>query len=257
VAGQTARLVVPILEAGKEITPPATVRETRMDRTAAVASVHIARKDIARKGDVLRSPAIVLLVAVVAVDQAVKWWAWRHTDTACINFGGDIFVNATISRWYANPVSGAVLDLLGAGLLMAATAFLVHRRRPVVVLVMGALTIGGWASNLVDRLGLHYWTAPGSVRGAVDFIHLGEVYFNVADVFIMVGTLVLAVALCATSHSPTTVSAAPRRYRPRRAREWLSGIATVTCLVAAVTVGAADYGGITVPGAVTSEAAGR
>jgi lipoprotein signal peptidase len=228
-----------------------------MDRTAAVASVHIARKDIARKRDVLRSPAIVLLVAVVAVDQSVKWWAWRHTDTACINFGGDIFVNATISRWYANPVSGAVLDLLGAGLLMAATAFLVHRRRPVVVLVMGALTIGGWASNLVDRLGLHYWTAPGSVRGAVDFIPFGDIYFNVADVFIMVGTLPLAVALCATSRSATTISAAPRRCRPRRAREWLSGIATVTCVVAAVTVGAADYGGITVPGAVTSEAAGR
>jgi lipoprotein signal peptidase len=228
-----------------------------MDRTAAVASVHIARKDIAWKGDVLRSPAIVLLVAVVAVDQSVKWWAWRHTDTACINFGGDIFVNATISRWYANPVSGAVLDLLGAGLLMAATAFLVHRRRPVVVLVMGALTIGGWASNLVDRLGLHYWTAPGSVRGAVDFIPFGDIYFNVADVFILVGTLPLAVALCATSNWATTVSAAPRTYRPRRARVWLSGIATLTCLVAAVTVGAADYGGITVPGTVTSEAAGR
>jgi lipoprotein signal peptidase len=228
-----------------------------MDRTAAVASVHIARKAIARKRDVLRSPAIVLLVAVIAVDQAVKWWAWRHTDTACINFGGDIFVNATISRWYANPVSGAVLDLLGFGFLLAATAFLVHRRRPVVVLVLGALTIGGWASNLGDRLGLHYWTAPGSVRGAVDFIPFGDIYFNVADVFIMVGTLPLAVALCATSRSATTVSAAPRRYRPRRARGWLPGIATVTCLVAVVTVGAANYGGITVPGRVTSEAAGR
>ncbi|MDT7797525.1 MAG: signal peptidase [Actinomycetota bacterium] len=227
-----------------------------MDLTAAVATVHIERKDIARKNDVRRSWAIVLLVAVIAVDQAVKWWAWRHIDTARINFGGDIFVNATISRWYANPVSGAVLDLLGFGFLLAATAFLVHRRHPVV-LVMGAFTIGGWASNLVDRLGLHYWTAPGSVRGAVDFIQFGNIYFNVADVFIMVGTLPLAVALYATSRSASTVSAARRRYRPRRARGWLSGGAIVTCLVAVVTVGAANYGGITVPGTVTSEAAGR
>jgi len=36
--------------------------------------------------------------------------------------------------------------------------------------VPGALVIGGWSSNLLDRLGMHYWTAPGSVRGAVDFI---------------------------------------------------------------------------------------
>ena len=226
-----------------------------MDRTAAVATVHIGQKNIARRADVRRSWAIVLLVAVIAVDQAVKWWAWRHTDTARINFGGDIFVNATISRWYANPVSGAVLDLLDFGLLMAATAFLLRRRHPVV-LVMGALTIGGWASNLVDRLGLHYWTAPGSVRGAVDFIQFGNICFNVADVFIMVGTLPLAVALCATSRSAATVSAAPRTY-PLRTRGRLPGIATVTCLVAAVTVGAANYGGITEPSTVISEAAGR
>jgi lipoprotein signal peptidase len=228
-----------------------------MDRTAAVATVHTARWDVVRKADVPRARAIGLLVAVIALDQAVKWWAWRHTGTARINFGGDIFVNATISQWYANPVSGAVLDLLDFGLLTAAIAFLVHRRRPVVVLVVGAFTIGGWASNLMDRLGLHYWTAPGSVRGAVDFIPLGNICFNVADVFILVGTLPLVVALWATSRSATTVSAAPRAYRPRRARGWPAGIATATCVVAVVTVGAADYGGITVPDAVTSEAAAR
>lgn len=220
-----------------------------MYRTAAVTTVHIARKD-----DVLRTMAIALLGSVIVVDQVAKWWAWRHTATAHINFGGNIFVNSTISRWYTSPVSGALLDLLGFGLLMSATAFLLHRRRPVVVLVAGTLTIGGWISNLVDRLGMHYWTAPGSVRGAVDFIHLGNIYYNVADVFIVFGTLVLAVAVCATGSS---VSALPKTYRPRRARGWAPTIAAATCLVAAVTIGAANYGGITVPSTSASEAAIR
>jgi lipoprotein signal peptidase len=213
-----------------------------MDRTASVSTVHIARTD-----DVLRKMAIALLVAVIAVDQVVKWWAWRHTATAHINFGGNAFVNATISRWYASPVSGALLDLLSFGLLTAAAAFLLHRRRPVVVLVAGTLMIGGWISNLVDRLGMHYWTAPGSVRGAVDFIHFGEIYYNVADVFIVFGTLLLVVSVCATSWSATTVSVAPRTYRPLRSRGRLSAIATVTCLVVAIAIGAAHYGGITEP----------
>lgn len=223
-----------------------------MDRTAFVPTVHIAQKD-----DVRRSAAIALLVAAIVVDQVVKWWAWRHTATARINFGGNIFVNTTISRWYAGPVSGALLDLLGFGVLMAATAFLLHRRRSLVVLVAGTLTLGGWLSNLVDRLGLHYWTAPGSVRGAVDFIHLGDIYYNVADVFIVFGTLLLAAGVCATRWSATNVPAARRTYRPRRARGWLSTIAAVTCLVAVVTIGAANYGGITVPSTPVSEAATR
>jgi lipoprotein signal peptidase len=50
------------------------------------------------------------------------------------------------------------------------------------------LMIGGWSSNLLDRLGMHQWTAPRSARGAVDFIPLGSVFFNVADLFIVVGT---------------------------------------------------------------------
>ena len=44
---------------------------------------------------------------------------------------------------------------------------------------------GGWGSNLLDRLGIHYWTAPNSVCGAVDFIDIGGYYYNVADFFII------------------------------------------------------------------------
>ena len=49
-------------------------------------------------------------------------------------------------------------------------------------------------SNLLDRLKLHDWTAPGSSRGAVDFLPSGGVTGNLADFWIAVGAGVLVVA---------------------------------------------------------------
>jgi lipoprotein signal peptidase len=128
---------------------------------------------------------LALLVAVVALDQAAKWWAWRHFSWTRINSGGDALVGRMVGAWYAHPVTGALLDLLDVGLLSIAVSVLARWRSPGAVHVAGALMIGGWGSNLLDRLGLHYWTAPGSVRGAVDFIHIGKHYYNVADFFII------------------------------------------------------------------------
>lgn len=78
-------------------------------------------------------------------------------------------------------MTGALLDLLDFGLLSVAVSVLVLRRLPPVVGVSGSLMFGGWVSNLLDRLGIHYFTAPGSVRGAVDFIRIGHHYGNVGD----------------------------------------------------------------------------
>ncbi len=127
---------------------------------------------------------LALIVAVAVVDQAAKWWAWRHVPWTKINSGGDVLVGPTVGGWYAAG-HGALLDLLDVGLLGIALALLARCRVPAAVSVPGALMIGGWCSNLLDRLGAHYWTAPGSVRGVVDFIHLGGHYYNVADFFIM------------------------------------------------------------------------
>jgi lipoprotein signal peptidase len=66
------------------------------------------------------------------------------------------------------------------------------------------MMIGGWSSNLLDRLGMHYMTAPGSGRGAVDFIPLGLHHYNVADFFIVLGT-------------PLFILAVSARYLERRA----------------------------------------
>jgi lipoprotein signal peptidase len=125
------------------------------------------------------------LIVVVVLDQAVKWWAWRHVSWTRINSGGDVLVGRRIGAWYADPVTGALLDLVDFGLLSAAAWVLARCRAPAAVVVPAALMTGGWVSNLLDRLGIHYWTAPGSVRGVVDFIHIGGHYYNVADFFII------------------------------------------------------------------------
>jgi lipoprotein signal peptidase len=204
--------------------------------------------DDAQRRLVHRPAMLALLGAVIVVDQIGKWWAWRHAPLVKINYGGNIFVGDVISRWYADPTTGALLDLMDFGLLSAAAFVLIRRRPPAIVLVPGGLMVGGWISNLLDRLGLHYATAPGSVRGAVDFIPLGPIRYNVADVFIVCGTLLFILAVAASTLSTNRVPIASPSPRPRpRRRPWLSGAATATCLLAAVGFGATNYGGVTTP----------
>jgi len=204
--------------------------------------------------------AVFALVALaIVVDQLGKWWAWRHAPLAKINYGGNIFVGETISRWYADPTTGALLDLMDFGVLSAAAFVLIRRRPPPVVLVPGGLMVGGWISNLLDRLGLHYVTAPGSVRGAVDFIPLGPIRYNLADLFIVCGTALFLLAVVATTLStgraPTASPSPPTRHGRRRT--WLSGVASATCLVVAVGFGAVNYGGVTTPNSSSSAGTSR
>src|SRR5580700_4861516 len=128
---------------------------------------------------------LALLAVVVVLDQAAKWWAWRYVPWTRINSGGDVLVGPAVGAQYAGRVTGALLDVLDCGRPSGAVCVLTRCRAPAAAIVPGALMTGGWASNLLDRLGMHYWTAPGSVRGVVDFIHLRGHYYNVADFFII------------------------------------------------------------------------
>jgi lipoprotein signal peptidase len=192
---------------------------------------------------------LALLAVVVVVDQSVKWWAWRHFSWTVINSGGDVLVGHTIGAWYAAPFTGALLDLLDVGLLSLAVWVLARCRASARVFVPGALMTGGWVSNTLDRIGLHYWTAPGSVRGAVDFIHLGTNYYNIADFFIIGGTplfllgagyeAVRAVRRRAAARSATP----PVRGRTRLRVPALAGAG----LILVVALGAVNYGGVSAP----------
>ena len=190
-----------------------------------------------------------LIATVVVLDQAVKWWAWRHIPWTKINSGGDVLVGRTISAWYARPVTGALLDLLDFGLLTIAVSVLARYRVPAAVSVPGALMAGGWGSNLLDRLGAHFWTAPGSVRGVVDFIHFGAHYYNLADFFIISCTPLFLLA--AAYHGvraalrrghgqECTVCARRGRARVRMRVPAFAGVG----LVLVVALGAANYGGV-------------
>jgi len=212
--------------------------------TAIAAPVPAARTRLGHQPTVL-----ALLAAVILIDQLAKWWAWRHSPLAKINYGGNIFVGDTISQWYADPATGALLDLMDFGVLTAAVLILIRSRPPGLVLVPGAMMVGGWISNLLDRLGIHHVTAPGSVRGAVDFIPLGSIRYNVADIFIVFGTLlfILAVIASAWSTNRSATASRPPPTRHHRRRAWLSGVASAACLVVVVGFGAVNYGGVTTP----------
>jgi lipoprotein signal peptidase len=151
-------------------------------------------------------------VLVLGTDQVTKWWAWRHLDGAVINDGGYILLGSA-RWWFAEPVPGAVANVVGAALVAAGLAVLLRHPRRTAVQVGGALLAAGWTSNLFDRFGLHRWTAPDSARGVVDFIPSGGASrCNIADLWILVGLVLLGLAL-AGRHRSQRSSAAPGSSR--------------------------------------------
>jgi hypothetical protein len=191
---------------------------------------------------------LALLAVVVVLDQAAKWWAWRYISWTEINSGGDVLVGRTVGAWYADPVTGALLDLVDFGLLSLAVLVLARCRATATVVVPGALMTGGWGSNLLDRLGAHYWTAPGSIRGAVDFIHVGGHFYNVADFFIIGWTPLFLLAAgyqgLQAVRRPARARSVPPPARGRaRARMWIPALAGAG-LISVVVLGAASYGGV-------------
>lgn len=200
----------------------------------------------ARRGPARRHSrtVLVLLAAVIVLDQAAKWWAWRHVPDAQMNAGGDILTGSSIGDWYSGRISGAVLDLLDFGLLSVAVSSLARFRIPAAVAVSGALMTGGWGSNLLDRLGLHYWTAPGSVRGAVDFIHVGSYIYNIADIFIVVGTPLFVACVGYYAVRAARRGRIPTPSKRRLLAQVRVPVLASTGLALVVALGAANYGGL-------------
>ncbi len=166
-----------------------------------------------------------------------------------INSGGYILLGPNIRSWFAQPIAGAVADVVGAVAIVAAVGWLVRRERPTGVLLGGGLIIGGWTSNILDRLGLHNLTAPGSARGVVDFIPDGTPgRSNVADVCIVAGAVVLAFTLVRHRLSGQPRDPTPGNYRAGvRVR-----IVVLILLLAVITLAvtsAVDDGGAHAPAA--------
>lgn len=168
---------------------------------------------------VRRSWPVMLAAIVVVAYQAAKFAAGHAGPLAySINSGVAREKPRLLDAVWAAPLSGGLLDVLAlAGVV--AFAWLGWRTHGLVRLGI-TLMVAGDASNLLDRLGASFMTAPDPhERGVVDLAVLG--YANVADYAIFAGVGVLAFA--ALLHAPggpqavlyTVIRAAARvRWRP-------------------------------------------
>jgi signal peptidase II len=138
-------------------------------------------------------PLVVIVGAVVAADQATK-------EIARTAFAAGESAHVAGSLWvspFYNPgvdgggLQGKALPLALFGLIaiLGIFGFLAYRHalRPIVLLGFGLL-VGGGIGNFLDRLRF------GSVS---DFIVRGETAFNLADVAIYAGGMIVFVALIA------------------------------------------------------------
>jgi lipoprotein signal peptidase len=200
---------------------------------------------------------LAVLAGVILVDQLSKWWAWRHIPGAVVNMGATWFLGGTLSSWYSGHLSGAVLDLVSTQVLAFGLFALLRRPRPLPVLLPAACALAGWGGNLGDRLGLHLLTAPGMPRGAVDFIHSFRVTYNVADVCIVAGSLLLGAGALyrrcrGRGAAPATTAAAAdaARSRPwRRAGRWAVLAAVTPALLGTAATLTATGGHLHISGA--------
>ena len=157
-------------------------------------------------GDGLRWTALtVMALAVVAVDQALK-------ETVRSNFepgeGMHLFGSYSIQHVQNFGVAGGgfqtralPLALLAMIVVLALYELLARRSHARVSLLVGfGLLVGGGLGNLVDRARLGLVT---------DFIRSGPNAFNVADIAIFAGGVIVMVGLAASllqrrMHQPTS-----------------------------------------------------
>lgn len=131
--------------------------------------------------------ALALVGVVLAADQVSKWLVRHEADRLPYRVAGglrvDLAYNSGISfsqLAQAGVVVTALVAVVAAGVI-AALGFSTPRYRPALGLILG-----GALGNLVDRLRF-----DGAV---VDFIGVyGWPSFNVADMAIVAGTLILVV----------------------------------------------------------------
>ena len=131
--------------------------------------------------------ALLLAVAVVALDRATKHWVMRTLAQPVVALEGVLrwrYCENTGAAFSALSGSGTVVLVLSAILLVVLAAYLLFRPRIPwgAQLCLWAVVAGG-ASNLFDRL------AWGFVVDFIEPLFVSFAVFNVADCFIVLGVL--------------------------------------------------------------------
>jgi len=144
----------------------------------------------------------LLIVFIVAADQAAKHWALNRLSSArTIDLIGSLRFNLAFNKGMAFS------QATGAGPIIGALAFVViivivlwlRRNAQGLAVVAAGLIVGGATGNLIDRL----LRGDAWLRGAVvDFIDLQWwPIFNIADAAISTGAVLMIVASVRASKS--------------------------------------------------------
>jgi signal peptidase II len=138
-------------------------------------------------------PLLAIVLAVVAADQATKEIVRTSFGVGeSLHLAGSFWIQRVHNAGVAGGgLEGSALPLtiLGLTAVMGILGFLAYRRalRPIVLVGFGLL-VGGGLGNLADRMRHGYVT---------DFIVEGDGAFNVADVAVYVGGMIVFIALVA------------------------------------------------------------
>jgi signal peptidase II len=166
------------------------------------------RPAASRRGSVVAGAA-----AVVALDQATKWWALQELAERTIDLAWTLRLRLVFNTGAAFGFGARFAPLLA--LLALAIVVYLLRRTELLHTRTGALgvalVLGGAIGNLLDRV---FRDGGGFLGGAVvDFIDLQWwPVFNVADVAITVGALAVALSSLRTPEpepGPVDAPAAP------------------------------------------------
>jgi signal peptidase II len=151
------------------------------------------RRRAARRPGRYARTSLIVVVCVLALDQATKAWAVSELSHRTISV-----IGRTV-QFQLGRNSGSAFSLFqGFTPLLAVLAIVValvlaraaRRSNDLVTVLALSLVLGGSLGNLADRL----FRSPGFLHGAVvDFIRVGWwPTFNVADSAITVGAVLLA-----------------------------------------------------------------
>lgn len=182
---------------GRRIRPP--LNEERADDVS-IGEVPVAAGSKPSGG---LAPTVAIVVAVIILDQLTKWWALEALDTRQIDVVWTLRFNLVFNDGASfsmgggfGPVFGAVATLVAFGLLRWS------RNLPSsVARAACGLVAGGALGNVADRV---FRAGDGFGRGrVVDFIDLQWwPVFNVADMAVVTGALVLIFAASRDRPSP-------------------------------------------------------
>ncbi len=136
--------------------------------------------------------AVMVVLAVVLIDQLAKWWAVDRLATGSIHVIGTLDLELALNTGSAFSLftGQTALLILVAVVLVVALLAMVWRAPTLGRAAIIGLILGGALGNLSDRI------FRGHHGAVVDFVALHFwPTFNVADASIVVGCLLLLVSL--------------------------------------------------------------